>query len=307
MLPGPTNGNVRAVDEARRGRASRPPAPAGGYGRRLALAAVSAALLAVPFTVLLVLVVDGFPPLHRMDLSVASSLNRVAVGHPVVVTVLKGISTWLGPTTFRVIAVVLALLLLRHHRPRLAAYTAVTVLGGGLLVALVKWAVDRPRPHLPHPVVVLGTGAGSSFPSGHALGVIVGVGTLLVVLLPILSRWIQGTRAKGPRRAGRLRLAHATRVTVCVLAVLLVLAVGFARVGLGVHYVSDVLGGYVLGLAWLSGMGAALAGRRGGGEPPEEAPAGTDPGEREPGEREPAATAGDGDRSEGAGTRAPTA
>jgi len=40
--------------------------------------------------------------------------------------------------------------------------------------------------------------------------------------------------------------------------VLMVLAIGFSRVALGVHYVSDVWAGYVLGAAWLAAMVAAF-------------------------------------------------
>ena len=41
-------------------------------------------------------------------------------------------------------------------------------------------------------------------------------------------------------------------------AVLMVLAIGFSRIALGVHYLSDVLGGYVLGAAWVAAMAAAF-------------------------------------------------
>jgi membrane-associated phospholipid phosphatase len=77
-----------------------------------------------------------------------------------------------------------------------------------------------------------------SFPSGHALGSIVGVGALLLAGLPWLSRaWRRPTIAVG---------------------IAIVLLVGYARVGLGVHYVSDVVGGWILGAAWLAAMTAGF-------------------------------------------------
>jgi undecaprenyl-diphosphatase len=91
------------------------------------------------------------------------------------------------------------------------------------------------RPVLTHPVA---HESGLSFPSGHAQAAIVGYAVLLLVFLPILH--------------GAWR-----RVAVAV-AVLMVLAIGFSRIALGVHYVSDVVGGYVLGAAWVAAMAAAF-------------------------------------------------
>ena len=77
-----------------------------------------------------------------------------------------------------------------------------------------------------------------SFPSGHAQNAVVAWGVLLLVFLPVLrGRW---------------------RVVAVIAAVAVVLAIGFARVALSVHFVSDVLAGYALGAAWL----AAPPGRR---------------------------------------------
>lgn len=73
---------------------------------------------------------------------------------------------------------------------------------------------------------------GNSFPSGHALGSMVVYGMLVLVFLPALRRrwrpWFIG------------------------LAAVIVAAVGFTRIALGVHYLSDVLGGWLLGVAWIS-------------------------------------------------------
>ena len=54
-------------------------------------------------------------------------------------------------------------------------------------------------------------------------------------------------------------LGRASRVVAVVFGVLVVLTIGLSRVALGVHYVSDVVGGYVLGLAWLVAMTALFA------------------------------------------------
>lgn len=212
-----------------------------GLAARLVLTGLAALLLAVPFSLLLVTVTDGWGPLHRLDLRVAANLNVFANRHAGVTSLLEVVSTVLHPTVFRVVALLLALLLLLRHRPRLAAWLVVTIEGSGLLTTVVKTLVDRPRPVLPHPVA---HAQGQSFPSGHALGVIVGVGALLLVGLPLLSR-----------RA---------RVAAAVISAAMVLAVGYSRIGLGVHYVSDVLGGYLLGLAWLAATTTAFRTWQGG-------------------------------------------
>ncbi len=223
--PGPTTPRPRSprLDPDTRG------------GLRLTLTAVAALLAAVPFGLLLVLVADGWAPLRRLDLRVAEGLHGTALAHPGYVTVLKVLSDAGSPTTFRVVAVVVAAVLLIRRRPRLAVWLLVTVEAGGLVDTLVKDVVRRARPSFPHPVA---TAVSTSFPSGHAFGVVVAAGALLLVALPALAR------------PGRIAAA--------LVAALVVLTVGWTRLALGVHFVSDVVGGYVLGAAWLAATTAAF-------------------------------------------------
>jgi membrane-associated phospholipid phosphatase len=216
-------------------------------GLRLILALVAVFVVGVPFLVLLVLVRVKWSPLLHVDQGVAADLHRLALRHPVLVRALQVISTVFDPNVFRVLATALAVRLLVDRRRRLAVWTLVTIWGGGLLDLLTKTAVGRARPVFD---VAVATAGGKSFPSGHALGSIVGCGVLLLVLLPLV------------------RTSRARRL--CWLAaVLIVLAVGLARVGLGVHFVSDVVAGWVLGLGWLAATTAAFqAWRRELGAPP---------------------------------------
>ena len=107
-------------------------------------------------------------------------------------------------------------------------YVAVTGLGTAVLSPLIKQLVDRLRPIVEMPVATAG---GPSFPSGHTLAVTVWVGVVLLVLLPVLP----------PQRR---------RAAVAV-GVVLVVVVGLTRIALGVHFVSDVLAGWLVGTAWL--------------------------------------------------------
>ena len=100
---------------------------------------------------------------------------------------------------------------------------------------VVKTAVHRLRPVLSDPVA---HAQGLSFPSAHAQAAVVGYALLLLVFLPILQ---------GVWRTGAVTFA-----------LVAVLAIGFSRIALGVHYLSDVIGGFVLGAAWVMAMAAAF-------------------------------------------------
>jgi undecaprenyl-diphosphatase len=210
-----------------------PPPPAARFGLRAALALVAIALVAVPFSLLLLLVEDRWRPLLRVDDGARDDLHTYAVAHTGFVHAMQAISAAGSAVVYYPLFAGLAAWLLWRRLPRLALFVVVTVVGSALLNGLVKLAVDRARPALPDPVA---RATGESFPSGHAQAAIVAAGVLLLVFLPALR--------------------GAWRPAAVALAVAFVLAVGFSRVALGVHYVSDVLAGYVLGAAWLAAMTA---------------------------------------------------
>ncbi|MCU1373174.1 MAG: hypothetical protein JWO68_460 [Actinomycetia bacterium] len=208
--------------------------PGQRFGLRLTLVGAAIVLVAVPFSTLLLLVLSK-DPLTRFDASVADAMNARVHDHHWMVVALQAIS-WMGRPPLLVVLVVAATCYVwRRGQPRLVAFLLVTPLGGGIVDTLVKAAVDRPRPVLDHPVA---TALGKSFPSGHAMSSVVTYGALLLVFLPVL------------------RPAHRRPAT--GFTILLVLAIGASRLLLGVHYVSDVVGGYVLGLAWLLGAVATF-------------------------------------------------
>jgi membrane-associated phospholipid phosphatase len=212
-----------------------PAEPTVRLGARVILAAASLVLVAVPFALLLELIEDRWPPLLRADRGARDGLYAFAETHPGFVTAMQLISD-LGstPLWIAVFAVVVGWLFWRRL-PWLALFVLVTVVGSSLLNALVKTAVHRVRPVLSHPVA---HAHGLSFPSGHAQSAIVGYAVLLLVFLPILY--------------GAFRRSAVT------FAAVMVLAIGFSRIALGVHYVSDVVGGFVLGAAWVAAMAAAF-------------------------------------------------
>jgi membrane-associated phospholipid phosphatase len=203
------------------------------FGARAVLAALALALVAVPGALTLLLVEDRWAPLLRADNGVRDSLHNFAVTHTGFVGAMQLISDSGSALAWQIVLAPVVLWLLWRRLPRLALFMVITVAGSSLLNTVVKTSVHRLRPVLTHPVA---HEPGSSFPSGHAQAAIVGYAALLLVFLPILH---------GVWR----RLA-------VTFAVLMVLAIGFSRIALGVHYLSDVLGGYVLGAAWVAAMAA---------------------------------------------------
>ena len=157
-------------------------------------------------------------------------LHGEVAGHDAAVTALKAVSAT-GTAGFLVplVGAAVVWLLVRGAR-RLAWFLAVVGIGGALVNTAVKVVVGRPRPVFDEP---LATALGKSFPSGHSMSSLVCYGALLVVFLPLV------------RRRARPAVVAATSIWV--------LLIGFSRLALGVHFLSDVLGGYVLGAAWLLG------------------------------------------------------
>ncbi|HEU4424439.1 MAG TPA: phosphatase PAP2 family protein [Pilimelia sp.] len=180
------------------------------------------------FGLLLMLVRFRWDPLYRIDHGVADWLNNIVSAHAPLVAVLEALTDLGGrPIMMWLIVIVVISLLIRGQR-RLAVYLIVTGVGALMLDPSLKLIVGRLRPVVEAPVA---SAPGNSFPSGHALGSTVAYGALLLIFLPVASRRVRA-------------------VAISIFATIVVL-VGFTRVALGVHYVSDVLAGWLLGLAWL--------------------------------------------------------
>lgn len=197
-------------------------------GTRAAVGGALLAVLAVPFCILLLLVEDKWDPLLDLDNHARDTLHSYALAHPGFATTMQVISDSGSALAWQVVTVALVVWLLIRRRPALAVFAVVAIAGSSLVNSGVKVAVNRARPVVPHPLL---REPGMSFPSGHAQAAIVGYCVLLILVIPLL-----GTLAR--------------RIAVAV-AVLMVLAIGFSRVALAAHYVSDVLAAYVLGMAWV--------------------------------------------------------
>ena len=128
------------------------------------------------------------------------------------------------------IAVVVGLCLWRRRRPYWLAAVWLSVFGGILLNDILKYSFHRPRPYFNDPILTL---TSYSFPSGHTMMATVLYGVLAAFLIARTEHW-------------------PWRVLVILAASCLIALVGFTRIYLGAHYLSDVLAAMAEGFAWLS-------------------------------------------------------
>ncbi|MCP2323503.1 membrane-associated phospholipid phosphatase [Hamadaea flava] len=215
------------------------PSPAQLADRPRHTAAVVAVLAGIAFSALMTAVWLGWPPLIILDQRVAEWLTSGVSSHPGQLTTLRVITTLGSTTMLASVMTITAIVIVARRWWRAAAFLAVAELAPLLVGPVLKLLMDRARPVVAH--VLVAPPATLSFPSGHALGSTVSYGAILWLCLPLL-----------PQR--RLEVAASTVAA-------LVALVGFSRVALGVHYVSDVAGGWLPGLAWLA-MSALLVTRR---------------------------------------------
>ena len=144
--------------------------------------------------------------------------------------------SFLGSALFVTVAAALccAALWIRGRR-RGALAIAITVVGGSLLMWVLKISFQRQRPE---PFFDTRLPASYSFPSGHAL----------------LSFCLCGA---GAAVFSSDREKRWVRIVIWIFAAVLTLTIGYSRIYLGVHYPSDVLAGYLGALVWVLGIGIA--------------------------------------------------
>jgi hypothetical protein len=212
----------------------------GSLGRRLPKAVAAAVASAVPVAAAAVAVRQKFQPILMADkraIQVSTAFSRTHELTPALLTLQRATRpvvlysactlgvVWVGVT--------------KRLRGR-ASWAFVTMMTGWSIGGVAKLLVRRVRPVVDDP---LSHSRGSSFPSGHALNVAAAGSTMIILVWPLLGRtgrWLSVVQVAG---AGLL--------------------VGLDRVLLGVHFPSDVIAGWLLGLgvtvtSWIvfSGMTA---------------------------------------------------
>jgi undecaprenyl-diphosphatase len=194
------------------------------------LGVLAVGTVAVPLTLL---VRSGYGPLVRADRDVSAWAEQAVSDSTALLRLAQAVTLLGDPVGITLAAAVLAVVLWRRGHGRLALYVVAARVGALVLSQGLKHLVDRARPVFDAPVA---EALGPSFPSGHALGSAVFWTTCAVLLMPRVRRPL-------PVLAG---------------AVLVAVLVSASRVLLGVHFLSDVTGGLLLGLGWAAVCTAAF-------------------------------------------------
>lgn len=137
-----------------------------------------------------------------------------------------------SPAAMAVLFAVAVLYLWRAKQRTLVVAWVLSFVGGTILDGVIKDVVRRPRPEFAAKFLHYSSW---SFPSGHSMGSLIGFAMLAYTIIRV--RKIESTREKA---------------AIWAMAVLMIALVGYSRIYLAVHYLSDVVAGYTLGVLWLA-------------------------------------------------------
>lgn len=190
------------------------------------LAGLVAVLLALAFAHLGSEVTEG--ETRSFDFYLTHSAQVLRSGHPWLTEVMRDFSG-LGSTAVLTLFTLATIGYLALFSSKVTALVvAVSVISGATLVSIFKASFARSRPDAGLAEFIVPS---LSFPSGHA--------SLSAIVFLTIGALIASTR-------GQLK----ERIAILIAAMLMTLLVGISRIGLGVHWATDVLGGWAFGAAW---------------------------------------------------------
>lgn len=192
------------------------------------VAALGLAVTAFVVLALLGIVAPGF---IKLDASVSAWVRSLA--NPTLDRIAIGFTVFGDVTVMTILTVVTALALWLKRRHAEALLLAATVALGTGIGQVLKLVVRRSRPAIEYARVAVPDSYG--FPSGHALASLVFFGVIVFLLMTTESK-----------------LSLRARTTLALVCALVVMSVSMSRVYLGVHYMSDVIGGWLVGFVVLN-------------------------------------------------------
>jgi undecaprenyl-diphosphatase len=137
-----------------------------------------------------------------------------------------------SPAAMAVLFAAVVLYLWRARQRTLLVAWVLSYVGGTVLDGVMKDIVRRPRPEFAAKFLHYNSW---SFPSGHSMGSLIGFAMLAYTVIRIYR--IESMPA---------------RLCIWTGALVMIALVGYSRIYLGVHYLSDVVAGYTLGILWLA-------------------------------------------------------
>ncbi|MCU7497178.1 MAG: phosphatase PAP2 family protein [Ignavibacteria bacterium] len=152
------------------------------------------------------------------------------VGPRALIGIMRDVTSLGGATFVTLTTVIVIIYLLLEKKRRSLMLVLLATLGGGMLETFLKSLIARQRPSA---VFQLMPEYSHSFPSGHSM-----MSAVVYLSLAVLIARIQKRRV--------------IRIYVIAVALFLTFIIGISRIYLGVHYPTDVLAGWALGLAWAS-------------------------------------------------------
>lgn len=199
----------------------------------------SAAIIVFSFVIVTALIsflslmskVFGGSTLKEADLSIHNMMQslRNAPGDEIM-TMITMFGDW---QAMLALTLAMVLWLVWRRAWRVAFAVALTVLSARLFVPIMKLWLQRPRP-----IGIYGMAEAFSFPSGHTTFATVTIGVLAVLASHALKNW--------------------GRALVFATAGIAIIAIAYSRIYLGVHWLTDVAGGFLFGTAMIAAFGIAI-------------------------------------------------
>ena len=173
-------------------------------------------------------------PLLEWDKVIANTLPAIALKSPAFVQGIMNAGYYIGDQVIAVLSILLGLYLIVKRLWKELAMVVIGLVGASSLFLFLSNLIARPRP--PTQIWIVLTIPG--FPSGHAITIVVFYGLMAYLLVPKIASALW-------------------KVVVIAAAILIIAFVGYSRIFTGVHYLTDILAGYAVVIAW-SGIAYTL-------------------------------------------------
>ena len=178
------------------------------------------------------LVMNG--PLLKWDLPIAEYFHTIALNSSSLMINFMLAGYYIGLQGVVAIGIILGLYFIYKRFWKELVMVTVAFGGGGLLFLFLSNILMRPRPFLLFDKLIWASSPNiPGFPSGHTLSAVVCFGFLAYLLVPKIKSYLGKT-------------------LVIMISLLIMFYIGFGRLYVGDHYLTDIIAGYAVGIAWFS-------------------------------------------------------